>query len=105
MMNKAIKAAFWIVFASMALLMFFGTLSFFFEPHYEKGTWAVIGAAVMIASNTLSFLFGSHVPKVEADPGTQTTEFAAKSITGTEGQPDATAPGHPHRDSGGTDTA
>ena len=81
MMTKAIKAAFWIVFASMALLMFFGTLSFFFEPHYEKGTWAVIGAAVMIASNTLSFLFGSHVPKAETDPGTQTDTRSFKIET------------------------
>lgn len=55
-----------LILALLLVLVLFGTLSFFVNPAYEKGVWAVVTILLSSLSAVMAFKFGVHVPK--ADP-------------------------------------
>jgi hypothetical protein len=49
-----------IIYVALTIASLFGILAFFRVPAYEKGAWAVIGLAVLVVTNVMSFKFGVH---------------------------------------------
>lgn len=57
-----------LIYVALGVATVFGVFAFFRVPAYEKGAWAVIGLAVLIVTNVMSFNFGVH--QVSPPPGT-----------------------------------
>lgn len=68
MNTPSMKSESWIIVELGAALLFFGALSFFFIPAYEKGAWFALGVFSNGFSLVLGYKFGKGMPEQAGDP-------------------------------------
>lgn len=57
-----------IIYVALSIASVFGLASFFWQPKYEKGVWAIVSVVTLVVTSVMSFKFGVH--QVQPPPGT-----------------------------------